>query len=41
MYLDTNLFMTPPTATMQGNMEDIARASLHDRMYAKMYPSNQ
>jgi len=41
MYLDMNLFMTPPTVAMQGKMEDIARASLQDRIYARMKPNDQ
>jgi hypothetical protein len=38
MYLDLALFMSAPVIPMQGKIEDIARASRHDRMYAKMKP---
>jgi hypothetical protein len=38
MYLDTNLFMTPPVMPMQGMMLVNARASFHDRMYAITKP---
>jgi hypothetical protein len=38
MYLDTNLFMMPPVMAMQGRIEDMARASLQHRIYAKVKP---
>jgi hypothetical protein len=39
VYLDTNLFITPPIIMMQGRMDDNARARRHDRANARIKPT--
>ena len=38
IYLEMNLFMIAPVIPMQGKIEEIARASRQERMYATIKP---